>query len=149
MAYSPETIALVLLLIAAFLVAFMVLKMLIETATVGLISGSFYVALVFITEQSFSIQTALTYSLMGVVLYMAYSILASMLKITSETFSGLSKLIESINGIATAMIGPIADILQDKKDDAKRKMSDLQDKKDEKDEEEESNVKEVVLEEEN
>ena len=144
MVYQPETIALVFLLIAAFLVAFTVLKMLMETATVGLISGIFYLGMVTITNQSFSIQSALTYSFLGVILYMAYSLIASTFKLTSDTLSGFSRTFKFLGGLLTGLTDPLSDLIKDQKQKVKQKTSDLN-SIERTESEEDSEVKEVIL----
>ena len=144
MVYQPETIALVFLLIAALLVAFTVLKMLMETATVGLISGIFYLGMVTITNQSFSIQSALTYSFLGVILYMAYSLIASTFKLTSDTLSGFSRTFKFLGGLVTGLTDPLSDLIKDQKQKLKQKTSDLK-SKERTESEEDSEVKEVIL----
>jgi len=144
MVYQPETIALVFLLIAAFLVAFTVLKMLMETATVGLISGIFYLGMVTITNQSFSIQSALTYSFLGVILYMAYSLIASTFKLTSDTLSSFSRTFKFLGGLVTGLTDPLSDLIKDQKQKLRQKTSDLN-SKERTESEEDSEVKEVIL----
>jgi len=78
------TLLLLFLLIAAFVVAFKVMQMVFETILVSVISGGFYLALVYFMSFPFSFERVLLFAFLGATLYMAYSFLASMYSIASS-----------------------------------------------------------------
>lgn len=139
---EAQTVALVLLLIAAFLTAFLVLKMLIETTIIAAISGLFYLGLVYGTGAAFSLQSMLTYAFLGVVLYISYSVLASLLKITSEGVSMASTAAEAGSQQGGNLWKKCRSRLKEVSGDIRRQ---LKSENEEEEDEEDSDVKEVVL----
>lgn len=151
MVYQPETVTLVLLLIAVFVLAFAVLKMILETLVVGSISALFYVSMTYITEMSFSTQGALTYTVLGVVLYIGYSLLSSILELTNETARGGKKIFGILSSFLNAAFSLASQQFEREGSlDLKQRIQELMERekpeenKDE-DNNEESTVKEVVL----
>ena len=145
-----ETVAIVLLLIGAFLIAYKVLKMLMETALVSFISAVFYASLAVIMDYPLNLDRVLSFAFTGATLYMVYSVAAS-------TFKGISK----VFGYATSLLGGIIDAVMpetSKQDRRIRKLEKkiekfgdkLKDRKTSKgnesdDKEEPDSVKEVIL----
>ncbi|MFB6143867.1 MAG: hypothetical protein ABEJ98_01015 [Candidatus Nanohaloarchaea archaeon] len=72
-----STLVLVGLLVAAFVIAFKVMEMVMQTVIVSILSGGFYVSLVYLFNYSFSLDTLIFYSFAGAALYMGYSFLVS------------------------------------------------------------------------
>lgn len=87
------TAVLVVLLIAAFVVAFKIMKMVFQTILVSVLSGVFYLALVFFFNYQFSLNNLLMFSFLGSSLYMAYSFLASAYSVASRLLEIPHKLI--------------------------------------------------------
>lgn len=71
------TVALLLLLIVIFVVAFKVMKMVFETVMVSGLSAGFYFGLTQLLNLQFSFNQMLTYAFMGASLYLFYTFLAS------------------------------------------------------------------------
>lgn len=75
---DATTILLVILLVSAFVVAFKIMKMVMESIFVAAISGTFYVAMaMFVLEANPSLNSFLLYAFLGSGLYMAFSFLSS------------------------------------------------------------------------
>lgn len=79
------TVALLLLLIVIFVVAFKVMKMVFETVMVSGLSAGFYFGLTQLLGIQFSFNQMLTYAFMGASLYILYTFLASAYS-TAKTF---------------------------------------------------------------
>lgn len=150
MAIEAETIFLLILIIAAFIVAFAVLKMIIETVVVGAVSALFYVTLTYVTELNFSAQTMLTYTFLGVTLYMGYSVMASLMELTSGTAKTGKKILKS----GSEIIATIFTYFRNQIDlehleitDRIRNLAPSEVENKGNDEEDDSQVKEVILDE--
>jgi len=89
------TLALLALLILAFVVAFKLLEMVFETIMVSVLSGAFYLGLVFIFSYPLTIDRVLLFAFLGSALYMSYSILASAYTIFSKVIGIPYKLIKA------------------------------------------------------
>ena len=98
--FEAETVAISLLLIGAFIIAYRVLKMLLETAFVSFISSVFYVAMAVLLDYPLNIDRILSFAFMGATLYMAYSMAAS-------TFKGVSKLFSVIGSIFKPVVNAL------------------------------------------
>ncbi len=82
------TIVLLGLLILAFVVAFKVLKMVMQTLLISVLSAAFYTALVFIGFfNGFEFNQLLFFSFLGSGLYLFYSVLASTYTVMSKILS--------------------------------------------------------------
>lgn len=79
-----QTVALVLLLIGGFIIAFKVMEVVFEMVMVSLLSGLFYVALWWAFSYPLSLQRVLTFSALGTILYFAYGFIASVYRVSSE-----------------------------------------------------------------
>lgn len=79
-----QTVLLIGLLIAAFIVAFKVLKMIMQTVTVSLLSAAFYVGLVYLFSYPLSVDRLLLFAFMGATLYMGFSFLISAYSIAAR-----------------------------------------------------------------
>lgn len=80
LAQMPEQVAtavLLGLLILAFVVAFKIMKMVMQTLLVSVLSGVFYVSLVILFNYPFSFNELLMFSFLGSSFYMLYTFLAS------------------------------------------------------------------------
>lgn len=82
-----STVILVLLLIAAFIVAYKVMKIVFQTVTVTVLSGAFYVALAYLLNLSFSLNHLLFYAVLGASLYMGFTLLASAYRVAGSLIS--------------------------------------------------------------
>lgn len=80
-----STIVLLILLIAAFVIAFKVMKMVFQTILVSVLSALFYVALtVFFFNSMPTINNTLMFSFLGSTFYMVYSFLVSAYSVTAK-----------------------------------------------------------------
>ena len=83
-----STVVLLVLLIAAFVVAFKVMKMVFQTMLVSVLSGVFYVVLSFMFFDSMpTINNTLMFALLGSTFYMAYSFLISAYSISAKVIA--------------------------------------------------------------
>lgn len=71
------TAVLIVLLVAVFVIAFKLMKMVFETITVSVLSAAFYGALSLVLNYSFSLNQMLSYAFLGATLYLSYSFVAS------------------------------------------------------------------------
>jgi hypothetical protein len=78
-----RTAALFILLLVAFVVAFKVMQMVFETILVSVLSGGFYLGMVYFFGYSFAFERLLLFAFLGATLYMAYSFMASAYGIAS------------------------------------------------------------------
>lgn len=81
---EPSTLLFLILLITAFLFAFKVLSMIIQTVIVAFLSGIFYIGLVVIIGIELSIDRILLFSFLGATFYMLYSFLISAYSVTAK-----------------------------------------------------------------
>lgn len=77
-------IVLIVLLISAFVVAFKLMEMVLETIMVSVLSGLFYLGLVYLLDYPMALDRVLLFSFLGSSFYMAYSFLASAYSIFSK-----------------------------------------------------------------
>lgn len=118
-----NSILLFLALIVVFVIAYKVLKLLIQTSIVVVLSGFFYVALNYLgLNIEITIPNVMLFMLVGGLLYIVYSLVALVASGAIKLFGGVSKLLKK----------PI--------DNYKEKKRDKKDKEDKK-----SKEKEVVL----
>lgn len=83
-----STVILLILLIAAFVIAFKVMKMVFQTILVSVLSGLFYVALtVFFFNSMPTINNTLMFAFLGSTFYMVYSFLISAYSVTARFIS--------------------------------------------------------------
>ncbi|MFB6190366.1 MAG: hypothetical protein ABEJ91_02230 [Candidatus Nanohaloarchaea archaeon] len=78
-----RTAALFILLLVAFVVAFKVMQMVFETILVSVLSGGFYLGMVYFFGYSFAFERLLLFAFLGATLYMAYSFLISAYSVAS------------------------------------------------------------------
>lgn len=72
-----STLVMLALLIGAFFIAFKVMEMVMETILVSVLSGGFYLSLVYFFGHSFSLDSLIFYTFAGASLYMGYSFAVS------------------------------------------------------------------------
>jgi predicted membrane protein len=83
-----STVVLLILLIAAFVIAFKVMKMVFQTILVSVLSGVFYVAITILFYDSMpTINNTLMFAFLGSTFYMIYSFLVSAYGIASKVIA--------------------------------------------------------------
>ncbi len=81
---DATTIALIVLLISAFVIAFKIMKMVLEAVTVAAVSGIFYLVMAFsVLEGGPSLNSFLLYAFLGSGLYMVFSFMSSAYSLAS------------------------------------------------------------------
>ncbi len=136
------TVILIGLLILAFVVAFKILKMVMQTLLISVLSAGFYVALVFIGFfNGFEFNQLLFFSFLGSGLYLFYSVLAS-------TYTVMSKVLAIPYKVIVMSLIPFKIVYRDirdhlSKEKIKEKTKSV--KADVKEEDNPSDPKEVVL----
>lgn len=78
-----STAVLFVLLLISFVVAFKVMQMVFETILVSVLSGAFYIGMVYFLDYGFTFQRVLLFAFLGASLYMTYSFIASAYSIAS------------------------------------------------------------------
>lgn len=131
-----STVVMLALLIAAFYVAFKIMEMVMETLIVSVISGGFYLSLVyFFPSYSFAFDTLVFYTFAGSTLYMAYSFAVS-------AYGIAAKIIEIPYRIIMMILKPLVNTAKSGYRDLKE--VDMTKEKDQ-ESEEPTETKEVVL----
>lgn len=135
-----STVILLILIILAFIVAYRLMKMVFQTLMVTLLSGAFYVALVYFFSFSFSLNHLLFYAFLGSSLYIGFKFLASAYQIAETVISVPYKALK----ILFIPFKWIYGVISDKADT--EKIKNLKNRKDKHSEDSsESSTKEVVV----
>lgn len=135
-----STVILLALIILAFIIAYKVMKMVFQTLLITVLSGGFYLALVYLFNFGLSLNHVLFYSFLGASLYMGFKFLASAYQIAEKLISLPYKILRSAITFFRRAIGA----LKDKADSGKiKRLKDRNTKQSNKSSE--NKTKEVVL----
>ena len=93
-AVEPQTVVIALLLVGVFVVAYKILKMLLETAFVTFISAAFYFTMAIVLDMPTNLDRILTFAFLGATLYMIFTVVASTFKGASKVFGFIGKLLD-------------------------------------------------------
>ncbi|MFB6213858.1 MAG: hypothetical protein ABEJ07_04835 [Candidatus Nanohaloarchaea archaeon] len=80
---DATAVVLFLLLVASFVIAFKVMQMVFETILVSVLSGLFYVGMVYFFGYPMNLERVLLFAFLGATLYMAYSFIVSAYSVAS------------------------------------------------------------------
>lgn len=152
-ASEPQTLLLFILLVLAFVVAFKLMEMVFETIMVSILSGIFYLGMVYLFGYSLTLDRVILFAFLGSAFYMAYSLMSSAYTLLSMVIGipyALLKLLFSPFSSASKNpgknVGKKLKKYSQKMENYSRKMKELEQKVDKKgSDEDERDVKEVVL----
>lgn len=140
---DPITTALLfLLLLAAFIIAFKVLEMIMETFLVSALSAGFYLAFTYLFYGTMpGLEQLLLFAFAGASLYMGYTVLASAYVIASKIIGVPYTVLKEMYHAIEEGLETLHQKMVEKKDERKEQKK----QKDSKSNREDDNVKEVVL----
>jgi hypothetical protein len=110
------TAVLIVGLLIVFVIAFKVMKMVFSTVVIAGVSAGFYASLTYLTSLQFSFSQMLSYALLGSILYLVYSFLASALWLTENLlkipYSILKTGLDVIRKLSEALVGAGSSLME-------------------------------------